>query len=177
MSKPDHGAVDIISLPPARWRESRTLRLQALLDNPAAFASSHADELAFYDSVWIGRVESAHARAGNMTFYAEIAGDLVGMAGAFWSDRQNMRHVASVYGVYVRPARRGMGIGGMLMRRLLSELSALPQIEKVSLSVNSEERAAVALYEKLGFVCVGVAKRELKVAGRYCDLRYMELFL
>ena len=177
MTAPNAEVTQIISLPPARWRESRALRLQALQSDPDAFASSYADELAFADSVWISRLETAQARASNMTFYAEARGELVGMMGARWSEREKLRHVAHVYGVYVRPARRGQGIASALMRRLLRELQALPQIEKVSLSVNSEEVAAVALYAKLGFVIVGTARRDLKIGSRYCDLRYMELFL
>ena len=35
--------------------------------------------------------------------------------------------------------------------------------------------AAVRLYEKIGFVIVGRARRELMVGGRYYDLHYMEL--
>ena len=74
-------APDIIELPISRWRESRALRLHALRADPAAFASSHADELAFADDIWLSRMQSAIDRKGNMTFYAEVAGALVGMAG------------------------------------------------------------------------------------------------
>ncbi len=174
MTAPSAEAFAIISLPPSRWRESRSLRLQALQTDPSAFASSYADELAFADSVWISRINSAQQRAGNMSFFAEVAGELAGMAGARWSDREKLRHVANVYGVYVRPALRGKGIASALMRRLLSELAALPQIEKVNLSVHSENPAAIALYARLGFVIVGTAKRELQEAGRYYDMHYME---
>ena len=61
------------------------------------------------------------------------------------------------------------------MRRLLDELRSVGWIEKVSLTVNSESRAAVRLYEKLGFAIVGTARRELKVDGSYYDLHTMEL--
>ena len=44
----------IITLPPERWREAKQLRLEALLAEPSAFASSYEDELAFPDEVWIG---------------------------------------------------------------------------------------------------------------------------
>ena len=177
MVAPNAEDFTILSLPPARWREARALRLLALQTDADAFASSYADELAFADSVWISRLESAKAGAGNTTFFAEAQGELVGMAGAHWSDREKLRHVAGVYGVYVRPALRGRGIASALLRCLLRALRALPQIEKVSLSVNREELAAIALYEKQGFVIVGTARRELKVAGRYYDLHYMELLL
>lgn len=165
----------IIELPATRWPEARALRLQALQTDPSAFASSYADELAFADEVWLARAQSAQQRAGNMTWFAEHDGELAGMAGANWSQREKIRHVAHVYGVYVKPAQRGIGIGVALMRRLLDELARLPQIEKVCLQVNSESRAAHALYTKLGFATVGTAKRELRIGGSYYDLAYMEL--
>ena len=165
----------IITLPPARWREAKQLRLEALLTEPSAFASSYEDELAFPDEIWIGRSKSAYERAGNMTFFAESDGELVAMAGAGWSSKAKQRHVAEVYGVYVAPEMRGSGIAERLMDRLLRELQSLGPVEKVSLMVNTEALAAIRLYEKLGFEIVGTAHREEKVDGRYYDLHYMEL--
>ena len=167
----------IIVLPPARWREARQLRLEALQSAPAAFASSYADELAFTDEVWQSRLRSAYQRAGNLTLFAESAGALVGMAGATWSQKAKLRHVATVYGVYVPPAWRGRGIGARLLRALLAELQSMPQIEKLSLTVNRASQPAIRLYQRLGFESVGIAQRELKVDGLYYDLQYMELFL
>ena len=168
--------ISIISLPPARWREAKGLRLKALTEAPEAFASSYEDELAFDDEVWIGRLDTAHRRDGNTAFFAEIAGGLVGMAGAHWSSKAKLRHVAEVYGVYVSPTARGRGVAAALMTQLLADLRSLGQFEKVKLSVNGELTAAIGLYEKLGFVRVGVARRELKLGERHCDLLYMELF-
>lgn len=99
------------------------------------------------------------------------------MAGANWSAREKMRHVATIYGVYVSPAQRGRGIAAQLMGAVLAELSALPQIEKVSLTVSSACQPATRLYERLGFQHVGTARRELCVDGQYYDLHYMERFL
>ncbi|MCY4018941.1 MAG: GNAT family N-acetyltransferase [Chloroflexi bacterium] len=169
--------VSIITLPPARWRAAQRLRLQALLAEPSAFASSYEDELAFPDDVWIARLTSAQERDGNMTYFAEVDGELVGMAGAHWSNRSEMRHVAEVYGVYVSSEMRGRGIASRLMRRLLEELRSLDQFEKVSLTLNTEAGAALGLYQGLGFKIIGTSRRELKVAGQYHDLHIMALQL
>ena len=165
----------IISLPPERWREAKQLRLDSLLHEPSAYASSYEDELAFSDDVWQSRLTSAYERDGNMTFFAEADGKLVGMAGAGWSQKAKLRHVAEVYGVYVSPDMRGGGIASLLMGSLLEELRSLGQVEKVSLGVTSDNTAAVQLYENLGFEIVGTARRALKVDGRYYDLYTMEL--
>ena len=81
----------IITLPPERWREARQLRLEALRSEPAAFASSLAEERAFSDDVWITRLTSAFQRDHNLTCFAEQNGRLVGMAGAGWPAREKTR--------------------------------------------------------------------------------------
>ena len=167
----------IINLPPGRWREAKELRLEALRNEPIAFASSYAEELAFPDDIWRTRLETADRRELNLTYFAEIEGELLGMAGANWQAREKLRHVATVYGVYVSPAWRGQGIAEQLMRRLLAELRRVNGIEKASLTVNAESLAALRLYERLGFERVGLARSELKVAGVYYDLLLMEKLL
>lgn len=164
----------ILSLPPRRWREAKALRLQALQLEPQAFASSYAEEAAFADEVWRARLQTACERDGNLTYFAEKSGQLVGMAGTTWSHRAKLRHAASVYSVYVSPALRGHGIASALMRALLDELADALGIEKVSLTVNCDCLAAIRLYEKLGFNVVGTARRELKISGRYYDMHLME---
>ena len=104
----------IISLPPERWRDVKQLRLEALREEPAAFASSYQDELAFGDDVWRARLTSAAQRDGNMTFFAEVDGALIGMAGAGWPSKAKLRHVAEVYGVYVSADMRGKGTASRL---------------------------------------------------------------
>ena len=167
----------IIVLHPSRWRETKQLRLEALQNSPESFASSYEDALLYSDDVWKSRVKAAFERDQSIALYAEVDGALVGMAGAGWSDRRKTRHVAEVYAVYVSPTHRGKGIGAALMRRLLDELKALPQIKKVKLGVTASNEAAVSLYLRLGFEIVGRAKHELQVNGRYYDLHNMELWL
>ena len=164
----------IMSLPPERWRDAKALRLEALQLEPQAFASSYAEEAAFADEVWRARLQTAYERDGNLSYFAEREGALVGMAGATWSHRAKLRHAAFVYSVYVSPALRGHGIASALMRTLLDELADGLGFEKVSLTVNCDCLAAIRLYQKLGFEIVGAARRELKIAGRYYDTHFME---
>ena len=124
--------VSILVLPPERWRDSKRLRLEALLAEPSAYASSYEDELSFADEVWVKRVNAAFTRDHSIALYAEIGGRLVGMVGTSWSDRLKMRHVAEVYAVYVKPSHRGKGIGKALMRRLLDELKACHKLKRSS---------------------------------------------
>ena len=166
--------ISIIVLHPSRWPEARALRLEALQQEPTAFAGSYEEEQAFADKIWINRVTVAFARDNNIALYAESEGNLLGMVGAVWSNRRKQRHVAEVYSFYVSPAMRGQNIGTKLMTALLDELAAQPMIEKVRLMVTTSHEAAIRLYQRMNFEIVGRAARELKVNGRDYDLYYME---
>lgn len=110
--------LSIIVLHPSRWQEARALRLEALQQEPTAFAGSYEEEQAFADEVWINRVSVAFARDDNIALYAESEGKLLGMVGAIWSSRRKQRHVAEVYSFYVSPAVRGQDIRNEADERL-----------------------------------------------------------
>ena len=99
------------------------------------------------------------------------------MMGAFWNNRKKLGHIASIYGVYVSADYRGQGVGTLLMTSLLAEITTLPYIAKINLTLNTTQIAAQKLYEKFGFQPIGVAHRELKYEGRYYDELYMEKLL
>ena len=61
----------------------------------------------------------------------------------------------------VEPAYQGSGIG----RRLLDELLAFADGSVVFLEVRTDNAAAIALYESVGFVRMGVRKRYYRVSG------------
>ena len=61
----------------------------------------------------------------------------------------------------VDPAYQGRGIG----RRLLTDLLELAAGSVVFLEVRTDNVAAIALYESVGFVSVGLRKRYYRVSG------------
>ena len=81
---------------------------------------------------------------------AEADGQAVGYAG-FW----HIMDEGHVTNVAVKKSFRGQGIGKMLMRALLDEVKK-EQIEAVTLEVRVSNTPAIRLYEKMGFVSVGV---------------------
>jgi ribosomal protein S18 acetylase RimI-like enzyme len=66
---------------------------------------------------------------------------------AYWSDAQEC-YLAELY---VVPERRGYGLGRALMERAL-DLARERGADYISLGTSEADRAAVALYERLGFV-------------------------
>lgn len=85
---------------------------------------------------------------------ARLDGRLVGYAGAA---RLGVRppFEYEVHTIGVDPAQQGRGIG----RRLLADLLAFAADGPTFLEVRTDNAAALALYQSVGFVTVGVRKR------------------
>ena len=167
----------IIRLDPSRWQESKALRLEALQNDPSAFGGAYEDEVQFDDAVWQQRAQSSFEGHGNITLFGEMDGKLVGMIGFGWTDRIKMRHVASIYAVYLTPLVRGKCLASIMLSAVLDEIRQIPYIGKISLSVTVGQDAALALYKKYGFEIVGTARKDIKIGDTYYDLYLMERFL
>jgi GNAT superfamily N-acetyltransferase len=134
------------------WQELRALRLEALTTTPTAFAATLAEEQALSDDAW---QERARLNAGDDVpcFVAEEAGGLVGMAVGKEDDAHPRR--AWLLGMYVRREVRGRGVGEALVQAVLAWTKA-KGADDVVLEVNVDQRGAVRLYERCGFVDTGV---------------------
>jgi len=71
-----------------------------------------------------------------------------------------------VLGVALLPALRGQGIGGRLIVRALEAAHAFG-LSRVELTVRENNKGAIALYKKLGFVTEGLKRNALKIDGEY----------
>ena len=83
-----------------------------------------------------------------------------------------MRHVAEL-GVSVTKELWRQGVGCSLLGAALSWGERSAVLRKVFLLVHHENRRAIDLYLKLGFVQKGVHSELLCVEGRYHDCLYM----
>ena len=149
-----HHPVEITTLPEVSWAELRALRLRALQEEPQAFAQSYEDARAAPDELWQERLREA-IDGTSWLVCARRDGQLVGMVGAFQSDEDRAQHRATVFGTYVEAAARGAGIGQRLLAALLARLAATGAVRGVHLTVNTEQAAAVRLYQAAGFRIVG----------------------
>ena len=100
----------------------------------------------FARSTWRHLLGTARRRGSAVTL---VARDGAFVIGALNTLLRRDGHTARLYSLAVDPQQRGRGIGGLLIRQLAEHLS--PAITVLSLEVRSDNLAARALYERLGF--------------------------
>ena len=74
----------------------------------------------------------------------------VGMITYVFKNKTKTKHIANIYGVYVKKEYRGLGIGSKLIKSAISKIMKNKTIIKIKLKVNPKQKAAVNLYMKFG---------------------------
>ena len=156
--------VAVVQLSPEEWFAYKELRLEALQTEPQAFGASYADSLHRPDTYWQTRLQDAAAEKGNWLLFAREHSRIIGMIGAWVNDDPQ---TADIISVYVVKAARGRGIGSLLMGALLQRLTQTVFLDRVRLTVNTNQSAALAMYTKFGFVVVGEEEAQLGDGNRY----------
>ncbi len=143
----------------ARLRE---IRLEALRSHPEAFSADPDVWETFTTERWRALLKSSD------WFAAVDGGDWMGIA-AFSREGNSKKteHLGSLGAMYVRAKYRGKGVGDALISAILEH--AAQRIEQIKLTVNADNKPAIALYERHGFRAYGRTPRALKIAGRYYD--------
>ena len=119
----------------------RSLRLRALADAPDAFAMAPQAEAAHPESHWSELAQQSEL-ADATVIYAAVDGERwLGMAAGGWFDRP--RGIAHLWGMWVDPALRRLGIG----ERLVNEVRGW--------AAGRQAQEPTGFYERLGFVRTG----------------------
>jgi phosphinothricin acetyltransferase len=92
-----------------------------------------------------------------------------------YNPREAYRHVAD-FSVYVERAWRGRGVGRRLLAELIERARTIGY-HKMMLSAFPTNTSGVALYERMGFVKVGVLHEMGQLDGRWVDTLIMEKML
>ena len=71
--------------------------------------------------------------------------------------------------IAIAPARRGDGLGGLMLDALLRAIFADPAIGRVDLNVYTHNRRAIALYTRLGFVPGAIKPGAVRIDGQAWD--------
>jgi ribosomal protein S18 acetylase RimI-like enzyme len=167
--------MNIRLLKPTDAKSYWELRLEALKENPEAFASSYQEAVKRENPV--DRVARNLSNEGNFTFGAFHNEQLVGVVTLLQETLMKLRHRANLVAMYVSPNMRGLGIGEHLLSVAINQAKSIEGIGKLNLTVVATNENAKTLYTKLGFKVFGVEEQALKIDDNYYDEEHMVLFL
>ncbi|MCW2516502.1 MAG: family acetyltransferase [Mycobacterium sp.] len=139
-------APTVTRLAESDWRVFATLRLRALTDTLGTGDQQYRQEITFTAAQWRRRLR-AHAQ-----FAVRIDDDLVGLIGA---QRQSTDAVY-LYSLWLEPRMRGRGLGHDLVTAAV-DWARSQRARIVTLRVDSDNTAALGVYEQLGFGVVDVS--------------------
>lgn len=152
------------------------LRLKSLQEEPEAFGAAFVEECDKPLESIIVRFRNEWASPENFLIVgAFLEGKLVGLVGLFREQRIKLRHKATVWGMYVLPEYRNIGIGKTLLLDLIGRAKGIKGLEQLNLSVVETKQAAAKLYASCGFKAYGLEERALKVEGKYYAETHMVL--
>ena len=112
-------------------------------------ASVMAIETDVYEFPWTGGIFNDCMQVGYSCWVFQEQGKIV--AYAVMSVAALEAHILTIV---VQPQRQGCGLGNMLLMHLL-QIAKRQQAETVFLEVRPSNAAAIALYEKTGFLTIG----------------------
>jgi ribosomal protein S18 acetylase RimI-like enzyme len=167
---PGEASLTVRRLVPPDAQAFHSLRLRGLLEFPAAFAASPAEEAPTPVSDIARRLEY---RPDGALFGAFSADALVAIAGVQREAMTKLAHKAFLWGVYSAPEARRQGHGRQVVAHALRYASDELGVLQVNLGVNVEQRAALALYRSLGFETFGTERGFLRVDGVLHDEHHM----
>jgi len=120
---------------------------------------------------WLGTFDGVRT----VLLVADAGGEAIGSADCHGGRYGKTRHVGAI-GIAIRDGWRGVGLGRILMERIL-EWTRARGFKKAELSVFESNARARRLYESLGFETEGISRRHVLIRGTYEDEILMGLWL
>lgn len=150
--------------------EVRTLRLEALQNDPSSFSSSYEEERNYPITIFEKRLSQDHS----VVFGAWSKRQLVGMVTLLREQRRKTEHIGTITGMYVSPLFRRQGIAKRLMLEAIKQ-AHLFGIRRLRLSVSRSNTHAIMLYESHGFEVYGIEPQAIYIADHFEDIILMNL--
>lgn len=155
---------------------------RATAGDAAAFARIMGDDAVYpnlmqtpfaTEDAWRQRLAAAaDPDSGDLRLVAELDGRVVGTSGLHPAARLRRRHV-SLLGISVLPEAQHRGVGRALMQAMCDYADRWAQVLRIELTVFTDNRRAIALYESFGFRIEGTHRAYALRAGVYEDVYAM----
>lgn len=133
---------------------------------PGEFELTEAEEQEF--------IRKCLASANQLYLLGSIDDTIVATLHFSGGHRPRVRHSGEL-GMSVRKLHWGLGIGSLMLDTLIDWATGTGIVRKINLRVRTDNRRAIALYERKGFVMEGTIHKEVLVNGKYYDHHWMGL--
>lgn len=121
-------------------------------------------------SHWTQKLDTT--RDGFYCLVADREGEILGQLGLDLYRHPRRKHVATL-GMGVKSAARRLGVGNALLTAAIDSCERWMNIRRIEIEVYTDNAAAIALYQKHGFVVEGTCRSYAFRDGRYVDAHLM----
>lgn len=137
----------------------------------------YPDELTMTEEEEAKTLEKKENSADELMLIAEIDGELVANAGIYPIGRfDRIKHKAD-FGVSVKKAYWGMGLGTIMLERMI-ESARIAGYEKLNLEVIEGNESAIRIYKKYGFKLYGTEEKGFRYRNHtYAAIHHMHMEL
>jgi len=168
MVSTDRGSVSIRPTRADDAQAYRALRLASLQQHPEVYGADYAERAASPPSYWQDLVQRGAGGATGITFVAAANDELIGMTNVVRGTNIKLKHSASMHGVYVQAAWRGVGIADALVQACLA-WAREQGVRVVKLGVITTNASAIRLYLRCGVSVYGVEPEGIFWDSTYYD--------
>lgn len=117
-------------------------------------------------------IKAMRQRHNSLFIVAEIESKIIGYLSFTTMQRGKLVHRGDM-GIALLKDYWGFGIGSLLIEYLITWAELSGTISKIELQVRADNKRAIDLYTKWGFVTEGRITRGMKIEDKYYDLYYM----
>jgi RimJ/RimL family protein N-acetyltransferase len=122
------------------------------------------------------RIEDFHRDGRSVMLAGLIDGKLSAVSTLRCAERKRIRHNAE-FSLTVLKKYWNIGAGDAMLQAVISYARTRGDIKTIELGVKATNAGAIHLYEKHGFVQIGVHKNAMRFGDDYVDSNMMDLYL
>lgn len=137
------------------------IRREGLDGDPDSFRVTASDDQILGEAYWANRLEQ------DIIVGFEREGGLLGIGGLQQFAGGKLAHKALIWGMYVRPTARGLGVADAIVKALI-EL-APKSVRQLQLTVMAHNDRAKGLYERHGFAVYSIEPASVRIGDRFVD--------
>lgn len=151
----------------------RALRLECLKNHPESFGSSYETQATLPQLAYEKFIKESNPQQFVVGAFDQE--QLIGICAFAQEFKTKRTHEGTIIQVYVKSGYRGRQVGRHMLAYIIGKAFALPKIEQLNISVSTQNKNALKLYQQLGFEEFGVHKNYLKYGEQYFDVSFLQM--